>query len=163
MQGPPAVRSPRARTKARGWEKEIGSSGGSLEPTGPLLTHLDTVYMEYFECLPTRLRPLAERTCFSQARASGKSNTTGPWSVRSARAHSLRAKLRCGSPTLRARQNARILLCASRWIMRKPGGRASLSALRRGVGIRACSSWRGRGRWGSCGRRTVRVRSSLYR
>ena len=28
--------------------------------------HLHTVYMEYSECLPTLLNPLAERTCFSQ-------------------------------------------------------------------------------------------------
>jgi hypothetical protein len=27
--------------------------------------HLYTVYMEYSECLPTRLNPLAERTSFS--------------------------------------------------------------------------------------------------
>ena len=38
-----------------------------LEPPGPLLTHLHTVYMAYSERLPTRLNPLAERTCFSQA------------------------------------------------------------------------------------------------
>ena len=37
-----------------------------LEPPGPLLTHLHAVYMAYSECLPTRLNPLAERTCFSQ-------------------------------------------------------------------------------------------------
>ena len=36
------------------------------EPPGPLLTHLHTVYMAYSERLPTRLNPLAERTCFSQ-------------------------------------------------------------------------------------------------
>jgi hypothetical protein len=30
-------------------EKEIG---GSLEPRGPLLTHLHTVYMAYAQCLP---------------------------------------------------------------------------------------------------------------
>ena len=34
--------------------KEIGGSGGSLEPLGPLLTHLHTVYLAYSECLPTR-------------------------------------------------------------------------------------------------------------
>jgi hypothetical protein len=28
-------------------EKEIRGSGGSLEPPGPLLTHLHTVYMAY--------------------------------------------------------------------------------------------------------------------
>jgi hypothetical protein len=50
-------------------EKEIGGSGGSLEPPGPLLAHLHTVYMIYSECLPTRLNPLVERTCFSQVRA----------------------------------------------------------------------------------------------
>jgi hypothetical protein len=32
-------------------------SGGSLEHRGPLLTHLHTVYMAYYECLPTRLNP----------------------------------------------------------------------------------------------------------
>ena len=39
-------------------EKQIGGSGGSLEPPGPLLeppapllTHLHTVYMAYSECL----------------------------------------------------------------------------------------------------------------
>ena len=37
-----------------------------LEPPGPLLTHLHTVYIAYSERLPTRLNPLAERTCFSQ-------------------------------------------------------------------------------------------------
>ena len=37
-----------------------------LEPSGPLLTHLHTVYMACSERLPTRLNPLAERTCFSQ-------------------------------------------------------------------------------------------------
>jgi hypothetical protein len=32
-----------------------------------LRTSIDhTVYMAYSECLPTRLNPLAERTCFSQ-------------------------------------------------------------------------------------------------
>jgi hypothetical protein len=40
--------------------------GFFLEPPGPLLTHLHTVYMAYSERLPTRLNPLAERTCFSQ-------------------------------------------------------------------------------------------------
>jgi hypothetical protein len=46
-------------------EKEIGGSGGSLEPPGPLLTHLHIVYMACSERLPTRLTPLAERACFS--------------------------------------------------------------------------------------------------
>jgi hypothetical protein len=48
-------------------EKEIRGSGGSLDPPGPLLTHLHTVYIAYSECLPTRLNPLAERAFFSQA------------------------------------------------------------------------------------------------
>jgi hypothetical protein len=42
-------------------------SGGSLEPPGPLPTHLHTVYVAYSECLPARLNPLAKRICcFSQ-------------------------------------------------------------------------------------------------
>jgi hypothetical protein len=64
-------REPRRRVPVR--EKQIGGSGGSLEPPGPLLeppgpllTHLHTVHMAYSERLPTRLNPLAERTCFSQ-------------------------------------------------------------------------------------------------
>jgi hypothetical protein len=62
-------------TSARTREKQIGGSGGSLEPPGPLLeppwpllTHIHTVYTVYSECLPARLNPLAERTSFSQAR-----------------------------------------------------------------------------------------------
>ena len=39
-------------------EEEIGGSGGSLGLPGPLLTHLHTAYMVYFERLPTRLNPL---------------------------------------------------------------------------------------------------------
>ena len=57
-------------------EQQTGGSGGSLEPPGPLLdppgpllTQLHTVYMAYSERLPTRLNPLAERACFSQALA----------------------------------------------------------------------------------------------
>jgi hypothetical protein len=56
--------------RATGWlgliqgETDTGSRG-SLEPPGPLLTHLRTVYMAYSERLPTRLNPLAERACFS--------------------------------------------------------------------------------------------------
>ena len=56
-------------------EQQIGGSGGSLEPhgpllepPGPLLTHLHTVYMAHSERLPTRVTPLVERTCFSQVR-----------------------------------------------------------------------------------------------
>ena len=37
-----------------------------LEPPGPLRTHLHTVHMAYCERFPTRLNPLAERTCFCQ-------------------------------------------------------------------------------------------------
>ena len=37
-----------------------------LNPQLGLLTHLHSVYMAYSVCLPTRLTPLAERTCFSQ-------------------------------------------------------------------------------------------------
>jgi hypothetical protein len=54
-------------------EQQIGGSGGSLEPPGPLLeppgpllTHLHPVYIAHSERLPTRLNPLAERACFSQ-------------------------------------------------------------------------------------------------
>jgi hypothetical protein len=42
-----------SRQAASPREKEIGGPGGSLEPPGPLLTHLHTVYMAYSECLPT--------------------------------------------------------------------------------------------------------------
>ena len=41
-------------------EKQIGGSGGSLEPPGPLL--------DPPERLPTGLNPLAEKACFSQVR-----------------------------------------------------------------------------------------------
>ena len=44
----------------------LAPPGLLLEPPGPLLTHLYTVYMACSECLLTRLNPLAERTCFSQ-------------------------------------------------------------------------------------------------
>ena len=47
-----------------------------LEPPGPLLTHLHTVYMGCSERLPTRLNPLAERTCFSQVSCASCANTT---------------------------------------------------------------------------------------
>ena len=45
-------------------ERDTGVQGGSLEPPGPLLTHLHAVYMPYSTCLPARLNPLAERTLF---------------------------------------------------------------------------------------------------
>ena len=56
-------------TGVRAREKEIGGTGVSLEPPGPLLTHLHTFYVAYYECLPTRLNPLTEGACFSQVRA----------------------------------------------------------------------------------------------
>jgi hypothetical protein len=66
-------------------EKHIGGLGGSLdppgpllEPPGPLLTHLHTVYMVYSEGLLTRLNPLAERTCFSQAARQLKAEEPAP-------------------------------------------------------------------------------------
>ena len=49
-------------------EKEVGGSGGSLEPpAGPLLTHLHSVHMGYSESLPNLLTP--ERIAFSQVPA----------------------------------------------------------------------------------------------
>jgi hypothetical protein len=44
----------------RGGEQHIGGAWCSLEPPGPLLMHLHTVYMECSECPPTLLNPLAE-------------------------------------------------------------------------------------------------------
>jgi hypothetical protein len=46
-------------------KQQTRGSGGSLDPPVPLLTHLHTVCMAFYERLPTRLNPLAERTCFS--------------------------------------------------------------------------------------------------
>jgi hypothetical protein len=43
-----------------------GSRALTCTPSGSLPMHLHTVYMAYSECFPTRLNPLAERTCFSQ-------------------------------------------------------------------------------------------------
>jgi hypothetical protein len=57
-------------------EKQIGGSGGSLEPRGPLPMHLHTVHMAYSECLPTLLKPLAERNCFSQVSTLARRSTT---------------------------------------------------------------------------------------
>jgi hypothetical protein len=60
-----------------------------LEPPVPLLTHPHTVYMACSECLPTHLNPLAERACFSQARAPAPASlrpTATPWPRRSATA-----------------------------------------------------------------------------
>ena len=74
----PQYAAPIKEHEVDGREKQIGGSGGSLEPPGPLLEPpglglflcLHTVYMAYFERLPTRLNPLAERTCFSQVDGS---------------------------------------------------------------------------------------------
>jgi hypothetical protein len=63
-------------------EQQIGGSGGSLEPPGLLLTHLHTVYMAYSERLPTRLNPLAERTCFSQVGALAELHTVAAAALR---------------------------------------------------------------------------------
>ena len=63
----PAAAHGRRRRGRRPGRKRYGSAGGSLEPPGPLLTHLRTVYMAYSEYVPTRLNSLAERACFSQA------------------------------------------------------------------------------------------------
>jgi hypothetical protein len=60
-------------------EKQIGVSGGSVEPPGPLLPHLHTVYMAYSGCHPTHLNPLAERTCFPQV---GQSLSVMQWFAR---------------------------------------------------------------------------------
>jgi hypothetical protein len=68
---------PRLHRKARAREKERAGSGGSLEAPGPLLTHIYTVNMESSECLPTRLKPMAERTCCSQARAGAAVEEVG--------------------------------------------------------------------------------------
>ena len=40
-----------------GGEREIGGPWGSREPPGPLLTHLNTVYMGFSEWLLTLLNP----------------------------------------------------------------------------------------------------------
>ena len=50
---PLATALPCRRAAVVSREKEIGGSGGSLEPPGTLPMHLHTVYMAYSECLPT--------------------------------------------------------------------------------------------------------------
>jgi hypothetical protein len=69
-------------------EQQMGGSGGSVEPPaplldppGPLLMHRHTVCIAYFECLPTRLNPLAERACFSQAPAASCRRAPSPSSA----------------------------------------------------------------------------------
>jgi hypothetical protein len=59
-------------------EKDIRASGGSLEPPGPLPTNLPTVYMVKPECLPTGLKPLAERACFCQVHYAGPPEQDDP-------------------------------------------------------------------------------------
>jgi hypothetical protein len=59
-------RSPRGRRCGPAQGETDGVQGPLLEPPGPLLAHLHTVYMAYSECLLTRLNPLAERACFPQ-------------------------------------------------------------------------------------------------
>ena len=49
-----------------------------LEPPGSLFTHLHTVFMACSEYLPTRLNPLAERTCFCQVRGRLLAYYNGP-------------------------------------------------------------------------------------
>jgi hypothetical protein len=56
---------PRPLVEHRG-ETDRGAQGALLEPPGPLLTHLRTVYIACSVCLPTRLNPLAERAGSSQ-------------------------------------------------------------------------------------------------
>ena len=46
-----AVASGKCNEQVGNGENEIGGSGGSLEPPGPLPTHLHAVYMAYSECL----------------------------------------------------------------------------------------------------------------
>jgi hypothetical protein len=59
----PAVREAVGElTRVDAREKKIGGQGGLLNPSGPLLTHLHTVYMAYSECLSEPLDPLAEGT-----------------------------------------------------------------------------------------------------
>jgi hypothetical protein len=45
-----------------------------LNPLGLFITHLHTIYMAYSECIPTRLNPPAERTCFSQVQLFASNN-----------------------------------------------------------------------------------------
>jgi hypothetical protein len=54
-----------------GREKEIRGSGGSLEHPGPILTHLHTVYVAYFGCLPTHLDPWLRGPVSSRSRLHG--------------------------------------------------------------------------------------------
>jgi hypothetical protein len=63
-----AVHRPAPRRARQGETDTAGFRGPGplLEPPWHLLTHLHTVYLACSECLPTRLNPLAERTCFSQ-------------------------------------------------------------------------------------------------
>lgn len=60
-------------------EKAAGGSGGSLEPSAPLLTHFHTVFMEYSECLPTLLNPVPKRTPWYQVGSGCVPNRAGDW------------------------------------------------------------------------------------
>jgi hypothetical protein len=51
-------------------EKEIRSSGGSTEPPGPLPDRLLEAHIEYSECRPSLVTPLAERELFAPGIAS---------------------------------------------------------------------------------------------
>ena len=61
----------------KGW----GVQGAHLNPLGLFLrTSTPCIWvMAYSECRPTRLNPLAERTCFSQVRAIPCSVWHAPW------------------------------------------------------------------------------------
>ena len=52
--------APLSRAAQGEGDRGFTGSGGSLEPPGPLPTHLHTVYMAYSACRPPRLNPLAE-------------------------------------------------------------------------------------------------------
>ena len=50
-----------------------------MNPLGLFLrTYIPFIIMAYYECLSTRLKLLAERTCFSQVGAAGAVAAAGP-------------------------------------------------------------------------------------
>jgi hypothetical protein len=61
-----------------------GVQGAHLNPLGPFL-RTSTPYMAYSECLATRLNPLAERICFSQAPRQRRGVVATPLSARPSR------------------------------------------------------------------------------
>ena len=78
-EGPlPRLRRAPGRNRSGVQGARLNPLGLFLEPPGPLLTHIHTVYMAYSERLPTRLNPLAERTCFSQASTPSLRRTSLP-------------------------------------------------------------------------------------